>query len=194
MHVILCIEVIDMGLKELRISRNIKQEELAEHIGVSPSMISSYERGLSIPSAETIIAMADFFNTTTDEILAGVRSAQIPTEEKYNRIAYIPPITNKAFAKFYDDEDRIFYQYWVVDNARKRANGHCEFCGNPAPFERDDGSPYLVFSFIQPFRKGGRCTEDNIISLCPNCNARVKTISSPDQVEYIRSLLKSKIK
>ncbi|ABY93706.1 helix-turn-helix transcriptional regulator [Thermoanaerobacter brockii subsp. lactiethylicus] len=54
-------------LKELRIKYKLTQKELAKNLGVTPDYISQIERG-RIPGMETAIKIANFFNTTVDEI------------------------------------------------------------------------------------------------------------------------------
>lgn len=58
---------------------------------------------------------------------------------------------------------------WVLE----MANGHCEVCEQPAPFVRDDGSPYLEVHHVRPLAEGGPDTVDNAIAACPNCHRRL---------------------
>lgn len=60
----------------------------------------------------------------------------------------------------------------VVANVRARANGHCDLCQAPAPFRRQDGTPYLEVHHITPLAEGGLDHEDNAVALCPNCHRR----------------------
>lgn len=56
-------------LKALRLKNGLTQDELGEKLYLSRSSISSYEIGKNEPTIEIIIAVADLFNTTTDELL-----------------------------------------------------------------------------------------------------------------------------
>lgn len=59
----------------------------------------------------------------------------------------------------------------VVAEVLERASGHCQQCGNPAPFlRRLDSSPYLEVHHIVPLADGGEDTVKNAIALCPNCH------------------------
>lgn len=49
-------------LSELRKSKGLTQEQLADKLGISSSAISAYERGIREPNFETIGSIADFFN------------------------------------------------------------------------------------------------------------------------------------
>lgn len=54
-----------------------------------------------------------------------------------------------------------------------RANGVCEGCGSPAPFQRRNGAPYLEAHHLHKLSDNGLDSPCNIIALCPNCHRRV---------------------
>ena len=56
-------------LKELRTSKGLTQQKLADYIKVSKSSVNMYERGEREPGFETIEAIADFFNVDIDYLL-----------------------------------------------------------------------------------------------------------------------------
>jgi 5-methylcytosine-specific restriction enzyme A len=61
----------------------------------------------------------------------------------------------------------------VVAEVLRRAGGHCEDCGSPAPFIRtSDGTPYLEVHHIIFLADGGEDTVPNAQALCPNCHRR----------------------
>lgn len=51
-----------------------------------------------------------------------------------------------------------------------RAAGHCERCGNPAPFNRPNGTPYLEAHHIRRLTDGGPDDPKMMIGVCPNCH------------------------
>ena len=53
-------------LRQLRISDNLTQKQLADALGLAFSTISMYERGEREPDFETMEAIADYFNVTMD--------------------------------------------------------------------------------------------------------------------------------
>ena len=57
------------GLKELRESRKLSQQELAHDLKVSPSAVSNWESGKRQPDTSMIITIAEYFNVSADEIL-----------------------------------------------------------------------------------------------------------------------------
>lgn len=56
-------------LKELRISRNITQSELAEYLSVDQRTISNWECGINEPNFDVLIKIAKYFDETTDSLL-----------------------------------------------------------------------------------------------------------------------------
>lgn len=85
---------IAMGgkLYSLRMAKCMTQEELALVLGISPAAISKWERNVSVPNAETLWALADFFDCSIDELvgrtLAQVESLGEYDEEKF-RLAVV---------------------------------------------------------------------------------------------------------
>lgn len=64
-------------LKELRQTRQISQEELAEHLGVSRQTIFALERGLTDPSLTLACKIADFFDRQVEEVFFGEAHVQL---------------------------------------------------------------------------------------------------------------------
>lgn len=59
----------------------------------------------------------------------------------------------------------------VVAEVLCRANGVCERCGEPAPFNKaSDNTPYLEVHHKKQLSLGGEDTVKNAIALCPNCH------------------------
>lgn len=63
--------MIDIGskIKELRLEKGLLQKDLAIQIGVARNTITQYEKNLANPSYEVLIAIAKFFNVSTDFLL-----------------------------------------------------------------------------------------------------------------------------
>ena len=55
--------------KELRLSKNLTQTQLAERMWVKKSIISAYETDARPPSLDMLIKYAKEFNVTTDYLL-----------------------------------------------------------------------------------------------------------------------------
>ncbi len=57
------------NLKELRKKKNITQIRLSIAAEVSQETISAYESGKALPSADTLMKIADFLDTSVDYLL-----------------------------------------------------------------------------------------------------------------------------
>ena len=56
-------------LKEARKKRGLKQSDVAEHLGIAVRSYQYYEAGRRRPEYERLIALADYFDVTTDYLL-----------------------------------------------------------------------------------------------------------------------------
>ncbi len=56
-------------LKTLRKNRNVTQQEVAEAINVDRVSYTRYENGTRTPTSEVLVALAKFYNCTTDYLL-----------------------------------------------------------------------------------------------------------------------------
>lgn len=56
-------------LKQLRIDKHLTQAQVAERVGVTASMVSSYETDIRLPSFEVMVRIADLFGVTVDYLL-----------------------------------------------------------------------------------------------------------------------------
>ena len=56
-------------LKQLRKDKHLTQAQVAQRIGVTASMVSSYETDIRLPSYEVLVRIADVFGVTVDYLL-----------------------------------------------------------------------------------------------------------------------------
>lgn len=63
-------------LKQLRIEKNIKQEDVAVFIGVGKGTISNYEMGKTEPDIETFMRMCSFYGVDGTELLKKAYNSQ----------------------------------------------------------------------------------------------------------------------
>ena len=63
--------MVDFGerLRVLRQAKGLTQKQLALQLGLSKSIVSSYENGFRYPSFEVLVKIASVFSTTTDYLL-----------------------------------------------------------------------------------------------------------------------------
>lgn len=64
---------IGLRLQRIRKQNGVSQKELAKELHVQRQTISSYERGVSTPDIYILIAMADYFEITVDELVGRKR-------------------------------------------------------------------------------------------------------------------------
>lgn len=57
------------NLKELRVQAGISQQQLADVIGVSQQSINKYENHNIEPDIRTLVALADYFETSVDYLI-----------------------------------------------------------------------------------------------------------------------------
>lgn len=68
--------MIARRIKELRLSQDLTQKDLAMYLGLTPKMISFYELGQRIPPSDIILKLANKFNVSTDFLLGHDISTQ----------------------------------------------------------------------------------------------------------------------
>lgn len=61
--------MISMRIRELRKQAKLSQEMMAEKIGVSRQAITKWETGLGVPGIENLVAIADLFKLSLDELM-----------------------------------------------------------------------------------------------------------------------------
>lgn len=63
------IKDLPMKLKELRLSHNLSQKDVADKLNVSPSIISGYETGERTPSISVLLSLSYLYKCSTDYLL-----------------------------------------------------------------------------------------------------------------------------
>lgn len=70
------IKGLSTKLKELRMSQNLSQADVAKKLDISPSIVSGYETGERTPSTENLLALSYLYKCSTDYLLG--KSNEIP--------------------------------------------------------------------------------------------------------------------
>ena len=73
-------------LQELRKSRNLTQEELAEALFVSRTAVSKWESGRGYPSIDSLKEISRYFSVTIDELLSGEKLLSLAQRENRSNI------------------------------------------------------------------------------------------------------------
>lgn len=69
-------------LRELRTSKSLTQEELAEALFVSRTAISKWESGRGYPSLASLMEISKFFSISIDELIATEEAISLAEDEK----------------------------------------------------------------------------------------------------------------
>ena len=72
-------------IKRLRRERDLTQEEVAAHLGVSFQSVSKWERGEGYPDITILPSLANYFGVTLDELLGMSESEKQARYEEINR-------------------------------------------------------------------------------------------------------------
>lgn len=68
------INKIGRFIKELRLEKNISQNQLSEEIHVTRQAISNWENGKAIPDSDILLTLSSLFKVSINEILSGERN------------------------------------------------------------------------------------------------------------------------
>lgn len=102
-------------LKILRNNRGLSQRDLARSLNVSPSTVAQYETGKRTPDADTLNALAQYFNVSVDYLLGRTDDPRPPKRgDKYAWINKIPPHLREELEKSIDKYMPFFR---MMDNA-----------------------------------------------------------------------------
>ncbi len=63
-------------IKDLRTDKDLLQKDIAEVLGISQTVYSRYERGFQTIPVEHLIALADYYGTSTDYILGRTKNSK----------------------------------------------------------------------------------------------------------------------
>lgn len=75
-------------LQELRKSKNLTQEQLAEQLYVSRTAISKWESGRGYPGIDSLKEISRFFDVSLDELLSGEEILTAAQEDNRQKILH----------------------------------------------------------------------------------------------------------
>ncbi len=76
-------------LRSLRLQKNITQEALAGHLGITPQSVGKWERGEGFPDITLLPRIAFYFDITVDELLCVDQARVEEAIAEYERQAAI---------------------------------------------------------------------------------------------------------
>lgn len=89
--------LIGENIKRLRRERDLTQEEVANHLGISFQSISKWERGDGYPDITMLPSLANYFNISVDELIG---MDEIALAKKYDEINHHWEENNKSGFNF----------------------------------------------------------------------------------------------
>lgn len=117
-----------------------------------------------------------------DELMERVRRASARMKRKSVSGAGAPPRGNKTVTRKSGSSSQFVRDPNVIAWVLYVAAGKCEVCGCTAPFQRDDGEPYLEVHHVRPLGEGGPDTTDNAVACCPNCHRCLHHAAERDSI------------
>lgn len=148
---------------------------------VGANVAKSIREALNAPGPVT----PEDFAPTADEATLEQRTAKLerqPIKDEPKGIE--KPEQTQSNGKSYVRDPEV--RAWV----RQQAEGKCEGCGEPAPFEKS-GRPFLEVHHVKHLAQEGSDRPSNAVALCPNCHRRCH--HSSDREEFA-ALLYTRVK
>jgi len=143
---------------------------------VGANVAKSIREALNAPGPVT----PEDFAPTADEATLEQRAAKLERQLiKVEPKGIEKPEQTQSSGKSYVRDPEV--RAWV----RQQAEGKCEGCGKPAPFEKS-GRPFLEVHHVKHLAQEGSDRPSNAVALCPNCHRRCH--HSSDREEFTASL------
>ncbi len=118
-------------------------------------------------------------NVLEDEFEEAVKKAYTKSEDVLRKEAE----RNSSQSKSNTVKTKVYYRDPIIAAyVKKRAKGHCQLCGNKAPFDDKNGYPYLECHHIDWLSNGGVDSIENCVALCPNCHRKMHVINDPNDI------------
>lgn len=166
----------------------MSQKELADQIGVSPSVVSRYEQSKINPPIDKLDSISQVLGVPIS-VLTGEIVETNPAEESVG--VEKPAEKNLEISSVTDilpeEEDKVIPSR-INDPfpAYLLSGGKCELCGNEAPFQDPTGHPYLEIHYVQWIKDGGSPTPNNMVALCPNCHKKIHLFNDQKDLEILK--------
>ena len=133
------------NLYSLRKSRGLSQEEFAEQIHVSRQAISKWERGEAYPDIENLIAIANFYGITLDELVREDYAEAVDKvySDDHISISIDASIENEHSVEYDADEKE-------ESDREMKVHGNFELSFDEAPYSILVTVAYLLLGFLTP--------------------------------------------
>lgn len=176
-----------MNIKEARQKKHMSQKELAQRTGISESVLSRYENGTITPPSNKLQLIAAILNVTVDYLMGN--NTNTFTVGRDSNGTFMTIHKQDALSDVNADKHFVYHN----QNLHKLLVGiigHCELCGNPAPFNTKSGEPYLEIHHIQWLSEGGLPIPENTVVLCPNCHCKIHELNDKGDIRKLQEAAK----
>lgn len=105
--------MLNENIRTLRKNKGVSQEEMAERLLVVRQTISKWEKGLSVPDAEMLVRIAEYFEVSVSELLGEKIQPQTDTDglkQLSERLEYI----NSKIVKKNEFVRRIWHLVFAI--------------------------------------------------------------------------------
>lgn len=155
---------INLRIAELRKTKNVTQQEVADAIGVSFQTISKWETESSMPDITLLPVLADYFQVTVDQLLGLVPldeekylPSKTDTNEFWNKKLEYLLRTRKSYWN-HDYIEFLIKQVWKIEKPVKVLDCGCGygFLGLALMPYLPEGSSYTGVDFAQNLLEQGK--------------------------------------
>lgn len=87
--------------------------------------------------------------------------------------------------------DQFVRDPYVAAYVKKAANGKCDLCERPSPFEKD-GNPYFHCHHVLWLARGGPDIIQNAVAVCPNCHCRMHELDRKSDIQKLAKRMKTR--
>lgn len=106
---------IGKTIKALRLEKQVRQEEMAQYLGVSSQAVSKWETGSSLPDITLLPAIATYFGATIDELF------QLPNESRFEQIENMMQRESRITQEAFDQSVRFLKEILLDEPKNVRA-------------------------------------------------------------------------
>lgn len=104
--------MLNENIHALRKSKGLSQEELAPKLNVVRQTVSKWERGLSVPDAETLVAIGGVLDTPVSTLLGETVRASEP--EGLQALSEKLEVLNDQFARAQESKRRALHALFIA--------------------------------------------------------------------------------
>lgn len=128
--------------------------------------------------ADRVYTKQSAFSAMWEDYEPSIRVIDFPDVKKHSGPSRTKQTTSSSFSR----------SPYIAQYAKRRANGFCQLCDNPAPFVAANGEPYLESHHVIWLSQGGQDSIENTVALCPNCHRKMHIINDQADVAKLKRI------